>query len=38
MRQLVAVLTVGLLLVLGTTLSAQEPKPKTYSLVMMGAV
>jgi hypothetical protein len=38
MRQLAAVLSVGLLLVLGATLSAQETKPKTYTLVVTGAV
>jgi hypothetical protein len=38
MRQLVSVLTVGLLLVLGASLFAQETKPKTYSLVVTGAV
>jgi hypothetical protein len=38
MRQLAAVLTVGVLLALGTTLFAQETKPKTYSLVVTGAV
>ena len=38
MKQLVSLLTVGLLLV-GATLFAQEAaKPKTYSLVLQGAV
>ena len=37
MKQLVSLLTVGLLLV-GATLFAQDTKPKTYSLVLQGAV
>ena len=38
MKQMVSLLTVGLLL-LGATLFAQEAaKPKTYSLVLQGAV
>ena len=37
MKQIVSLLTVGLLLV-GATLFAQEVKPKTYSLVVRGAV
>jgi hypothetical protein len=37
MKQLISLLTVGLLLA-GTTLFAQESKPKTYSLVLAGAV
>ena len=36
MKQLIAVLTV--LLLTGTMLFAQESKPKTYSLVLAGAV
>jgi hypothetical protein len=36
MKQLMALLTV--LLLAGTTLFAQESKPKTYSLVLSGAV
>jgi hypothetical protein len=38
MRQLVSVLTAGLLLLLGASLFAQETKPKTYTLVVTGAV
>jgi len=38
MKQMVSLLTVGLLLA-GATLFAQEAaKPKTYSLVLQGAV
>jgi hypothetical protein len=38
MKQMVSLLTAGLLLV-GATLFAQEAaKPKTYSLVLQGAV
>jgi hypothetical protein len=38
MKQLVSLLTVGLLFV-GATLFAQETtKPKTYSMVLQGAV
>jgi len=37
MKQLVSLLTVGLLLV-SATLFAQDAKPKTYSLVLQGAV
>ena len=37
MKQIISLLTVALLLA-GTTLLAQESKPKTYSLVLAGAV
>ena len=37
MKQLISLLTLGLLLA-STTLFAQESKPKTYSLVLAGAV
>jgi hypothetical protein len=37
MKQLISLLTVALLLA-GTALLAQESKPKTYSLVLAGAV